>query len=190
MPLTPNNTIERVPLESKNHKSNGHAKIEEHTITIFLFILSARYPPIKPPMLPLIRKMDIAIPLFCIEIPFSVKSIDIKLMKLVMTIDRVNIIRNIIHSGREVLATSTFKPDRLALLLLTGIPGSILININARITPGRDNNHNLPNPCNETINVITKGAPASPMHPTMRKIDIWNVDLFWLKPATVATPLG
>ncbi len=107
-----------------------------------------------------------------------------------MTIDRVNIIRNMIHSGREVLSKSTFKSDSLALLLLTGIPGSILININARITPGRDKNHHLLNPYSETINVITNGAPASPMHPTIRKIDIWNVDLFWLKPATVATPLG
>jgi hypothetical protein len=110
-------------------------------------------------------------------------------MKLVMTTDRRNIIKNIIHNGLEVLAKSTFKSDRLALLLLLGIPG-ILINISARIMPGKDRSHNLLNPCSETINVITNGAPASPIHPTIRKTDITNVDLLSLRAATLAAPLG
>jgi hypothetical protein len=113
-----------------------------------------------------------------------------KLMKLVMTTDRINIIKNITHSGHEVLAKSTFKSDRRVLLFwFPGIPG-ILINISARIIPGKDRSHNLLNPCSETINVITNGAPASPIHPTIRKIDITNVDLLSLRAATLAAPLG
>ena len=76
---------------------------------IFLLILSARYPPIKPPILPQIRKVDMAIPLLCIVSPLSVKRIDMKLIKLVMTTERVNIIKNIIHSGRDFLDKKYFK---------------------------------------------------------------------------------
>ena len=67
---------------------------------------------------------------------------------------------------------------------------SVLININERITPGKDSNHNLLNPPDDTISAIKKGARARPKHPTIRKRDIINVDLFKVKLATVAAPLG
>ena len=177
MPLKLSRIMEKVPSACKNHKSNGQAKIEEPAIIIFLLILSARYPPIKPPILPLIRKVDMAIPLSCMVSPLSVKRIDMKLIKLVITTERVNIIENIIHNGRDFLTKSILKSDRLVLLLLPWKPGKILININDRITPGKDNSHNLLNPPDDTIDVIINGAPASPIHPTIRNIDIINVEL-------------
>ena len=101
-----------------------------------------------------------------------------KLIKLVMTTERVNIIRNMIQSGRDFLTKSILRSDSFAPLLLSCSPVSTLININARITPGKDNSHNLVNPPDDTIDVIVNGAPANPMHPTIRKIDIINVDRF------------
>jgi hypothetical protein len=111
--------MEKFPLACKNHTSNGHAKIEEPAIMIFLLILSARYPPIKPPILPLIRKVDMAIPLSCMVSPLSVKRIDMKLIKLVMTSERINIIKNIIHNWRDFLAKSILKSDSFVLLLFS-----------------------------------------------------------------------
>ena len=91
--------------------------IDEHVIIIFLLILSARYPPIKPPTLPQIRNVDMAIPLLCIVSPFAVKRIDMKLIKLVITNERMNIIKNIIQSGRDFLSKSILKSDSFVLLL-------------------------------------------------------------------------
>ena len=67
---------------------------------------------------------------------------------------------------------------------------SVLTNISARITPGKDNIHSLLKPPDVAIDVIINGAPANPMHPTIRKMDIVNVDLFWVSLATVAAALG
>ncbi len=190
IPLNADNIMAKDPLACKNHISNGQAEIDEAAIIIFLFILSARYPPIKPPILPLIRKTDMVVPHCFIESPFSVKSIDIKLIKLVITTERVNIIKNIIHRGHDLRTKKTFTSDRFTLFSFLGTPSSVLINIIARMIPGKDNNHSLLKPPDDTINVIITGATASPIHPTIRKIDITNVDLFLLKPATVAAPLG
>jgi len=53
-----------------------------------------------------------------------------------------------------------------------------------------DNSHNLLKPPADAIDVIINGAVANPMHPTIRKMDIVNVDLFWVSLATVAAALG
>ncbi len=190
IPLNADNIMADIPSVCKKHMSNGQAKSDEAAIINFLFILLPRYPPITPPILPLIRKTDIVIPHWRIDSPFSVKSIDIKLIKLVITTERVNIIKNIIHKGHDLRTKKTFRSDRFTLFSFLGTPCNILINIIASIIPGKDNAHSLLNPPDETIKVITTGATASPMQPTIRKIDITNVDLFLLKSATVAAPFG
>jgi len=42
-----------------------------------------------------------------------------KLIKLVMTSERINIIENIIHNGRDFLAKSILKSDSFVLLLFS-----------------------------------------------------------------------
>ncbi len=107
-----------------------------------------------------------------------------------MTIDRKNIIKNRIHNGLDSLAKSIFRSDIFALLSILDIAGKALINIIANIIPGSERNHSLLIPKDDTNEVIMNGAPASPILPAIRKTDITNADLFSLKSATLAAPLG
>jgi len=113
-----------------------------------------------------------------------------KHIKPVMTIDRKNIIENSTHNGHDPLVKIIFKSDIFAFASLLDALGKTLINIIAIIAPGIERSHSLSIPYTDANRVIISGAPANPILPDIRNIDITNVDFLSLISATPAAPLG